>query len=151
MLGVRLGSPGGIGGYLVHAISPTWSVGMSIAGTPIKIDNEKVTLFGIAAEARYHWRGLSPKGGYVFGQLAYINGKFGGPPPEGTTVVSEEDANGLYPGVGIGYQTRTTGASWDMGIGFGRPLKFSRHYSGGGESDVTVDAVAYLGLGVWLP
>jgi hypothetical protein len=146
LLGVRLGSPGGLNGYVMHAVDPQWSVGVSIGGFPLSVEGDKLTLFGLAAEGRYHWRGMAPKGGYVFGQLAYVNGKFSHKDNE----TEREDANGLYPSVGIGYQTRTTGASWDMGIGAGRPVKIKRK-TPNNDDELTIGLAAYLGLGFWLP
>ncbi len=146
LIGIRLGSPGGLNAYVMHAVAPNWSVGASIGGFPLSVDGDKLTLFGLAAEARYHWSGLAPKGGYGFGQLAYVNAKFSHTPDE----TEREDANGLYPSVGIGYQTRTTGASWDMGIGVGRPVKIKRK-SPNNDDELNIELAAYFGIGVWLP
>jgi hypothetical protein len=146
LLGVRLGSPGGLDAYVMHAVSPEWAIGFSVGGFPLSVEGDKINLFGAAAEARYHWSGLAPKSGYLFGQLAYLNGKFNHKDGE----IEREDANGLYPYVGIGYQTRTTGASWDMGIGAGRPVKIKRKTSNQ-DDELNVELCAYLGIGMWLP
>jgi hypothetical protein len=118
----------------------------------VELDNNRPWIVGgqlglplSGARACWHWAKHAPLGGYLFADVAYVDGKFSTNP--GAPIV-EEKRSAIQPLFGAGCQFMTfSRITLDLGFGVGPKVQFKQRTANGGGASASSNAELYIGLG----
>lgn len=148
----------GLGVSLGGRFAPGWSwnafgsTGETIDFSFFGDDNDErdvVKQYKFGGQLRWHFGTNAPSGGYLFGEVGYLNGKFKRSDAETGRTASDIE-KGVKPAVGIGYMSAGKTLVWDVGGGFGSSKKYSASYGSGSNFESSSNALIYASLGIRL-